>query len=234
MPSPNALRVLHWNIHSWRAPGGDTNTAAAADLITRTAPDVVTLAEADEVWGSPSGVREVAARCGYSWVFVPAFEFGGDQPAGGFGNALLTTLPIRALQQWQLLWPPRLYDGTEPSEPRSATVALLSSPAGLVWAGVTHMPRADTQARDAALSRLQDLTGALDEPWLICGDFNTPPSSWAAPAVVSSAHLTYPADEPSEAIDYCVASPGFDLDAEVIPAAGSDHLPVLIRARPAR
>ena len=109
--------------------------------------------------------RQRAGRGGpvrYSWVFVPAFEFGDGQPAGGFGNVLLTTLPIRAVQQWQLLWPPRLYDGSEPSEPRSATVALLGSADGQVWAGITHLPRADVRARDAALSRLRELTCALD------------------------------------------------------------------------
>lgn len=232
MPSSSApLRVLHWNIHSWRDPDGGTNTAVTAELIARTAPDVVMLAEADEPWGSPGSLRDVANRCGYSWLFIPAFEFGDGQPAGGFGNALLTTLPIRAVHQWQLLWPPRLYDGSEPSEPRSAMVALLGSSGGPVWTGITHMPRADARARDAALRRLRNLTGALDEPWLICGDFNTPPESWGAPGVVSPALKTYPADDPSEAIDYCVASPGFTLNAEVLPVAGSDHLPLLITAR---
>jgi endonuclease/exonuclease/phosphatase family metal-dependent hydrolase len=47
---------------------------------------------------------------------------------------------------------------------------------------------------------------------------------------VSAPALTYPADAPAEPIDYCIASPGFRLDAEPLHITGSDHLPVLITA----
>ena len=88
-----------------------------------------------------------------------------------------------------------------------------------------------------ALRRLATLTGGLTEPWLICGDFNTAASSWPGgdrAVVVSPAKLTYPADEPAEPIDYCVASAAFRLDADVLPGAASDHLPLLISARQTR
>jgi len=104
------------------------------------------------------------------------------------------------------------------------------------WAGITHLPRQDGQARTDALRRLATLTDGLTEPWLICGDFNTATSSWPGGdrvVVVSPAKLTYPADEPAEPIDYCVASAAFRLDAEVLPGSASDHLPLLISARPA-
>lgn len=42
---------------------------------------------------------------------------------------------------------------------------------------------------------------------------------------------TYPASQPVEPIDYCIASPGIRLSAEVLSAAGSDHLPQLVAAR---
>ena len=51
---------------------------------------------------------------------------------------------------------------------------------------------------------------------------------------MSPAQLTYPADEPAEPIDYCLASAAFRLDAEVLPRSGSDHLPLLISARQTR
>jgi hypothetical protein len=35
------VRVLHWNIHSWRTEDGNSNVAAVADLIRETAPHVV-------------------------------------------------------------------------------------------------------------------------------------------------------------------------------------------------
>jgi endonuclease/exonuclease/phosphatase family metal-dependent hydrolase len=228
------LRILHWNVHSWRDQSGNASLTAVAALIGQAAPHIVTLAEVDETWGSPDRVRELAARCGYSWLFVPAFEFGHDRPDGGFGNALLTTLPVLAVQHWHLLWPPRIYDRTEPSEQRSVMLAQVGWGAIPLWAGITHMPREDTQARAAALLRLSGLWRGLREPWLICGDFNTPASSWLGEddaVAVSPQKLTYPAGAPAEPIDYCVASPGFLLDAEVLPTAASDHLPLLISAR---
>jgi len=59
------LRILHWNIHSWRDPSGHANVAAVADLIGQTAPDIVSLAEVGEAWGAPGSLRDLAARGGY-------------------------------------------------------------------------------------------------------------------------------------------------------------------------
>ncbi len=84
---------------------------------------------------------------------------------------------------------------------------------------------------------LAALTGSLTGPGLICGDFNTAASSWPGhdrTVVVSPAKLTYPADQPAEPIDYCIASAACRLDAEVLPRSASDHLPLLITARQTR
>ena len=233
MPPDGPLRILHWNIHSWRGQGGSPNVGAVADLIRETAPHVVSLAEVDEPWGSPASLSDLASRCAYSWLFGPAFEFGGAQPEGAFGNALLTRLPILAVQQWQLLWPPRIYDRTEPSEPRALLLARLGRPEAAFWAGITHLPREDTDARAGALKRILTATSGLAEAWLICGDFNTPSSSWLGTATpVSAPVMTYPAGNPAEPIDYCIASPGFELRAEVLASTASDHLPLLITATP--
>lgn len=234
--SPHQLRLLHWNIHSWRDADDDSNLKAVTDVIRRTAPHVVSLTEVDERWGTAACLRELADQNGCSWLFAPSFEFGGDRPAGGFGNALLTTLPILAVQQWQLLWPPRIYDGTEQSEPRSATFARLEFLSERLWVGTTHMPRGDSQSRADALERLVTLTGGLSDRWLVCGDFNTPASSWLGnghsfAVCPDPPEATYPASRPVEPIDYCVASPSIQLEAEVLSAAGSDHLPLLVTAR---
>jgi endonuclease/exonuclease/phosphatase family metal-dependent hydrolase len=235
MGSPDQLRVLHWNIHSWRDEDDSSNLQTVTDVILQAAPHVVSLTEVDERWGTAARLQELADQNGYSWLFVPSFEFGSSKPAGGFGNALLTTLPILAVQQWQLLWPPRLYDGTEPSEPRSAMLARLEFVSEPLWIGTTHMPRDDSQARAEALDRLLILTLGLSDHWLVCGDFNTPASSWLGgrhsfAVCPDPPKATYPASQPVEPIDYCIASPGFRLDAEVLSAAGSDHLPQLVTA----
>ena len=56
-----------------------------------------------------------------------------------------------AVQQWQLTWPPAVYDGTEPSETRSVVLARVAVGDGAVWVGSTHLPASDRQSRAAAL-----------------------------------------------------------------------------------
>jgi endonuclease/exonuclease/phosphatase family metal-dependent hydrolase len=243
--SGDPLLMLHWNVHSWRDASGQPNLDAVVDLVNETDPDVISLVEVSEPWAAPIRLPELARRTGYAWMFVPSVEPGTDRPARGYGNALLTRLPVLAFQQWQLTWPPRVYDGTEPSESRSVALARLALPSATVepgaptavWAGSTHLPSNDPRERAAALSRLASLARGLDGPWVVCGDFNAAPAEWiepGAPIVVGPdpPQPTFPASDPSRPIDYCIASPGVALDASPVWVAGSDHLPVLARCRP--
>lgn len=226
------LRILHWNIHSWRDVGGGSNVRAIRDLVAETEPHVVSLVEVNEPWGMAESLPALADGLGYSWLFIPSFEFGDNAPAGGFGNALLSRQPILAVQQWHLRWPTRPYDGTEPSEPRSVIVAKFGLARRALWIGGTHLPSRDAQERSNALQRLVTLTGKLDEPWLVCGDFNTPAATWTGgtrsfmvrPA---SEAPTFPTKQPTQAIDYCISSPDLRVEAKVLSVGGSDHLPVM-------
>lgn len=236
--SGGRLRMLHWNIHSWRDDAGAPSHETVAGLIRDTAPHVVSLVEVNEPWGAPSLLGGLAQALGYNWVFVPGFTFGGDPPAGGsggFGNALLTTLPISAVQQWQIHSPPEGYDGTEPSEPRTVVCARITWAGEAPWVCGTHLPAGDASARASALHRLAALLGKLDGPWLACGDFNTPPSTWAgerrgAAVCPDPPEPTYPAAAPTDPIDYCLVSAGLEAEASVLRTGGSDHLPVLVSA----
>jgi endonuclease/exonuclease/phosphatase family metal-dependent hydrolase len=112
-------------------------------------------------------------------------------------------------------------------------LAKLGTDAGPLWTGSTHLPRGDAGARADALRRLSGIAETLDGHWLICGDFNTPASAWLRAdgrfaAFPPSAQPTYPADQPAEPIDYCIASPELSVKAEALPVAGSDHYPILV------
>jgi endonuclease/exonuclease/phosphatase family metal-dependent hydrolase len=230
------LRLLHWNIHSWRDDTGQPNQDAVGKLIATAEADVISLVEVNEPWGLPAALTELAEHAGYSWIFSPAVQMGADTPQRGYGNALLSRLPLEAVQQWQLTWPQVAYDGTEPSEARTVVLGRVRLPAGPVWVGSTHLPSTRPEATLAAARQLATLSQRLDAPWLICGDFNIPAAGWASaayPMVVAPdpAVPTHPAGEPVHPIDYCVASPGMDLAAQVLATPGSDHLPVLVDAR---
>jgi endonuclease/exonuclease/phosphatase family metal-dependent hydrolase len=223
------IRVLHWNVHSWTDDTGKPNEDLVAGLIRRTTPDVVSLVEVDELHGTRSPLTEIAASCGYTAVFCPAFEFGDkDRPRGAFGNAILTRMPILAVRHRHLLWPVPSYDGSEASEARTITLADLSTELGTVTAATTHLPRGDETARTAAITQLAGIVAAAPR-WLVTGDFNTHPR-WTGTHGMTAAPAsapTYPAADPREPIDYVVTAPPLRADAEVLNEAGSDHLPVL-------
>jgi endonuclease/exonuclease/phosphatase family metal-dependent hydrolase len=227
-------RILHWNVHSWRDASGQASLDEVIAQITSLDADVVSLVEVNEPWAAPAALPELASKAGYSWIFIPSVELGRDTPTRGYGNALLTRLPVLAVQQWQLTWPPALYDGTEPSETRSMVLARLKLPSASLWAGSTHLPSTSKRSRAAALRRLAAVTRGLEPPWLICGDFNIAARRWiqaAQPVVLAPdpPQPTFPARHPRRSIDYCIASPDMSLDARALRAPGSDHLPVIVQ-----
>jgi endonuclease/exonuclease/phosphatase family metal-dependent hydrolase len=227
--------MLHWNIHSWRDDHGAPNRAAVEGLIRDTAPDVVSLVEVSTGWGDPSALSGLAERLGYRWVFVPALEFRRSPAAEGYGNALLTRLPILAVQQWRVHSPER-YAHNEPTEPRTVALARVDVAGTPVWVGSTHLPASDQADRARALARLATLLGQLGTPWLICGDFNTPVKTWRddLPAGVTVVprwrRATFPARRPLRAIDYGLASPDLRTRARVVRRKGSDHRAIFVTA----
>jgi endonuclease/exonuclease/phosphatase family metal-dependent hydrolase len=230
--------VLHWNVHSWRDVTGAPNVDAVVALIRDIKPHAVSLVEVNEPWGAPGALVEVADRCGYSWIFSPALEFGATESARGYGNALLARVPITAVQQWRVFAPSRFYDGSEPAEPRALVAARLPFADRSLWLGSTHFPAGDAGARKVAATELRRVTSQLTGPWIVCGDFNDPPAKCFADRgdlllSPDPARPTFPAHQPRVAIDYCLASPGIFLRSEVLPTQGSDHLPLLTLARTA-
>lgn len=233
MPSSSVLRILHWNVHSWRDAHGQPSFGEIAAFIGDQDPDVVSLVEVSEPWAAPGRLPDLARKTGSAWVFSPAVELGDKAPSRGYGNALLVRPALLAVQQWALTWPPTAYNGTEPSETRTVALARVPLGAGTLWVGSTHLPSSRRPARLAALARLLGLTTKLDNPWLICGDFNEAAAGWLGLADRARPYpdppqLSHPAARPVRAIDYCVASPGLPVTARVLDAPGSDHLPVLV------
>lgn len=227
--------MLHWNIHSWRDDHGEPNHGAVEGLIRATAPDVVSLVEVSTGWGDPSVLSGLAERLGYRWVFVPALEFRGSPATEGYGNALLTRLPILAVQQWRVHSPER-YAGSEPTEPRTVALARVDVAGTPVWVASTHLPASNAADRARALQRLAVLLEQLGPPWLVCGDFNTPIGTWRddLPAGVTVVprwrRATFPARRPVRAIDYGLASPDLRTRGRVVKSRGSDHRAIFVTA----
>ena len=227
--------MLHWNIHSWRDDRKQPNHQAVAELIGRTQPDVVSLTEVSTPWGEPGPVADLAEQTGYRWIFVPALEHRGSPATEGYGNALLTRLPILGVQQWRVHSPDR-FANNEPTEPRTVVLAQVDAGGTPVWVGSTHLPASRADDRAVALRRLSGQLGGLGTPWLVCGDFNTPARTWRQdlPDGVTVAprwpRATFPAHRPVRAIDYGLASPGLRTRGRVLKSKGSDHRAIFVTA----
>jgi endonuclease/exonuclease/phosphatase family metal-dependent hydrolase len=226
------FRVLHWNVHSWTDDAGNDNADRVAELIRATQPHAVSLVEVDEPIAGPSALRRITFETNYHFAFMPAFEYGTDEPHGQFGNAILTQSPLLDVRHHHLTWPPRAYDGTEPSEPRSLLLARIRSSASSVWIGSTHLPRSDHAARRSAAQRAVAIMSRLPTPWLLIGDFNAQTELWEHLGSTLGIHPTgamptYPARDPVESIDYCVAPRDQQVHVATLDVTGSDHLPIL-------
>ncbi|MCD0449047.1 endonuclease/exonuclease/phosphatase family protein [Actinocorallia sp. API 0066] len=228
MNTPEPLRLLHWNIHSWQDPNGGKNVEQVAGLIAETRPHVVSLVEVDETFAAADNLAHAAD--GYVSIFIPALVYGTAEDV--FGNALLTRLPLLAVQHWPLRHPAPHYDGTEPTEQRTLTCVRIHHHNTPIWIGTTHLPRTDHTERTRTLHQLHTITHHLTTPWIIAGDFNTP-STWTNHNGLTTAPTntpTYPAPNPTEPIDYCIANAHTTLDGSVLTHPGSDHQPILVTA----
>jgi endonuclease/exonuclease/phosphatase family metal-dependent hydrolase len=237
MPDAAELRILHWNIHSWTDETGRSNLERVADLIAATTPDVVSLVEVNEPVAGSSPLHRLATDTAYHSVFTPAFEYGTNHTLGQFGNAILSRLRLLDVRHHHLVWPPRMYDGTEPSEPRSLVLGRVQAKVGPVWIGSTHLPATDRVARDNAAERALSLMTGLSSPWLLVGDFNADFAAWQDLHATLRAYPqkpipTFPAIRPTESIDYCVARQGQHIDVHALAVTASDHLPILVQFRP--
>lgn len=226
MPHTEQVRVLHWNVHSWRDAEGKDNLRAVAEVIRETMPHAVCFVEVNEPWGEPSALAEVAAEGGYSWIFGPCLEFQPADPRG-FGNAVLARVPVTGVQQWRVFTPGSPYDGTEPTEPRTVLLARLALPGAPLWLGSTHFPASDQASRCIAADRLKSLLPRLPAPWIVCGDYNATRHELFGGELNTPAEATYPAHAPMRPIDYVLASDGLSVRTTVLRVEGSDHLPVL-------
>jgi len=229
------LRILHWNVHSWRDAAGAPNPGGVADLISETKPHVVSLVEVNEPLGAPETLADLADKCGYAWIFVPSIELSTDPAARGYGNALLTSIPVTAVQHVGMYSPERRYDGTEPTEPRSVTLARVMFSGASVWVGATHFPATHHGSRQTAARMLRRLVGQLAAPWIVCGDFNASFATLFRGGDIrvhpDPPRPTFPARRPVAAIDYAVSSPGIVTTTQIFRVPTSDHLPLLVAAR---
>lgn len=216
------LQVMSYNVRHCAGMDLVVDYDRTAAVIAQQRPDIVALQELDSMTGR-SGHRdqldELASRTGYHPIFGAAIDFDGGQ----YGVGILSheiPLSIRRIP-------------LPGEEPRVLLVVELED----YVIACTHLDLDEAQ-RLASVPLIVEEAQQWQKPFLLVGDWNDTPDSELLEVmtqhftVLSGDEATYPADEPTECIDYVAV---FDGRAKAIEShvidepAASDHRPLVVR-----
>lgn len=243
------LRVMTYNIRS-----GNGDLAGTAAAIRAESPDVVALQEVDVHWAARSTfadqATELSQRLRMEVRFVRIYSVLDSSRAGAppreFGVALLSRYPITAFRNDTLT---RL--STQDARPIPTRMpGLLDATIDVQGIAVhvfnTHLDyRKDPAVRRAQVGEMLARIDASAGPALVFGDMNAPPAAPELAPLRARLHdawdssggpgFTYPAEAPTERIDYVLVSPEFRVRRATVPATqASDHRPVVVDLELAR
>ena len=218
------LQVMTYNVRHCAGMDLVLDYDRTAAVIMRQQPDVVALQELDSMTGR-SGQRdqlgELADRTQYHPVFGAAIDFDG----GKYGVGVLTREVPLSTRRIPL----------PGEEPRVLLVVELSD----CVIACTHLDLEEEQ-RLASVPLIVEEAQRWQKPFLLAGDWNDNPDSVLLATlrqyftVLTASEATYPADAPTECIDYVAA---FASRAEAIESRvldepeASDHRPVVVLVR---
>lgn len=243
-PAPHSeqLRVMTYNVHSCVGIDGKFAAERIARVIARANPDVVALQELDAGrarTGGENQAEQIAHYLEMQFHFYPHIHIEDEK----YGDAVLTHLPMRIIKTGPL--PGHLPGGK--LEPRGAlwvTIDLHGTEVNIVntHLGLTsreRMAQIEALLGDEWLGRLNG-----DQPVILCGDFNSVPSSKGYRLLCSrfsdaQTHLkdhrpvcTFYSRLPSFRIDHVFINPGIRVTGITVPRSelakvASDHLPLI-------
>lgn len=229
------MRLLTWNIHGGVGLDGRRSLARLAEVIRESRADVACLQEVHQRLpqsGFEDQPRRLAGQVGMRAVFWPSFRMG----VGGFGNAVLTRVPVEGVRFHRLPNPEERRRRWMWLEWRGCLEVRLADAAGLLTVMVTHWSL-DVRDRLEGAAALAGVLAGVDGPVLVAGDLNARPQSEEVRALIRGGGLndageeagpTFPVGAPAARIDY-VLTRGVDVrSAEVLPSEASDHLPLVV------
>ncbi|MEK6235598.1 MAG: endonuclease/exonuclease/phosphatase family protein [Planctomycetales bacterium] len=231
---PLRLRVLSYNIHHGQGVDGRLDLERIARVIKSADPDVVALQEVDLKTKRTRNVdqpAELGRLTGMKVVFGKNLDFQG----GGYGNAVLSRLPITRHKNHHL---PNLDDG----EQRGVLVVELrpegtKSPILLFATHLDHRPK--DRERFASADMINELLAkSPGTSSLLAGDLNDTPNSrtldafrkkWTSAS--KKEQPTVPVGKPERQIDYVLFQPAQRwkiVEVRVLDeAVASDHRAIL-------
>jgi endonuclease/exonuclease/phosphatase family metal-dependent hydrolase len=220
---------------------GERGLEGVAKVIRGARPDIVALQEVDLGSRRAGGLDQTAVLSERTGLPYHAHFRTTDLDGGAYGIALLSRLPLEALEQYPLPVPPG-------AEPRTVVHALVQVDGREVSVYLTHLIRrpfnGEARVRQSAL--IAGMLARDARPKLLMGDFNDDPDSLpvrllrreltdVVAASGQGSEGTFPLPlpfSPALRIDYVLACDDFvPLRSQVLHVGASDHYPVIADVR---
>ena len=226
-PQRRPLVVMTYNMAGHDELIDGDHMRRIADVILRIRPDLVALQEVHrKTWQARfrDQLAELESLTGLHGFFAPSYV----QGEGGYGNAILTRGQILHAEAYPL---PCV------GEPRMLLEAKVRIDGATIRFYATHLTtwgRLNAKVREEQLHCLARVVRTSRDPYILAGDFNTPPEAPEMEAFrrENAAQLATEAVGPTfplwkEQIDYIFADYGWQVrSARTWPVDVSDHLPV--------
>ena len=221
----DTLKVMTYNVRHCAGMDLVLDYDRTASVVAQQQPDVVALQELDSMTGRSEHryqLGELANRTKYHPVFGAAIDYDG----GKYGVGILTRETPLSTKRIPL----------PGDEPRVLLVVELQD----YVIACTHLDL-EKEPRLASVPLIIEEAQRWQKPFLIAGDWNDTPDSELLQemakyfTILSGSEASYPADEPTECLDYIAIFKGHA--AEVIESTmidepdASDHRPVEARMK---
>lgn len=227
------VRILTFNILHGATTQGDFDLDKIAAVIQQTNPDLVALQEVD-FKTNRAKKYDLATELGWRVKMAPLFGKAMDYDGGGYGEGILTKMPIVASRNIPLPHSPE-------NEPRTALEVMVELESGdtICFIG-THLEhqRGSTDRIDQ-VKEINRVFLQNKYPTILAGDLNDTPESEAISILKKywndsagdNTSFTYPSDNPRIRIDYILFRPENRwkvIDYQIIcDSIASDHCAVL-------
>jgi endonuclease/exonuclease/phosphatase family metal-dependent hydrolase len=227
------LRVMTYNIQHGAGTDQKLNLLRIAKVIRREHPDLVGLQEVDRGVERTNRVDEIAELARLTKMEY-AFAYNLHYQGGQYGVAILSRFPILSIDH-------RRYANRREAERRGFIRVRISVGGREIDFVTTHLDYQYEDGREFEIEQLLKALEGVNEPLIIVGDFNAPPTSdsyklmrarfedaWKVNGEASG--LSYPAIKPVKRIDYIFYPKGVGLSVRrswVTNTLASDHLPVI-------
>ncbi|MDE5573355.1 MAG: endonuclease/exonuclease/phosphatase family protein [Muribaculaceae bacterium] len=227
--SAQAVKIMTYNVHNGIGLDKNRDHARIADVISSEKPDFVGIQEVDSMTnrsGNMFVLGDIAQKAGMEPTFAPAIPWDG----GIYGIGLLSKTK-----------PNKVKRVTLPGREEKRTMVIAEFDKYIIIN--THLSLTPEDALESVKIIHEILPSLGSKPVILMGDLNSLPDSPVIKALQNDFTIvspdntpTFPANNPTERIDYIMISKGHNFNvtrAEVIDdRIASDHRPVIVEILP--